>query len=1219
MKLRNHPRRVRQSSKTHLALSSAAIAVIGGVSAREALAQTIQPIALWDLSNYSDMGSSVSNNNPMPSFGSGTAQSLGMTNNYTDSNGLTGSAAFCDITTQVGDVNAPNSLCWRVRGDQAVTPTHTNGWNLAAPQYTQGVEFDASTVGHSGIVFSFDWFTTTQGIYNMQEQYTLDGSNWINVNPLQNAAANGWVLNTVINFGTSAVNVNGVSVPGLGITGANNNANFGVRLVSAYSPLIGTYASATSGGTGVYNNNSGNWRFQEIQFGFSSTNVAPVAPTLTWNPPSTTWNNATNNANWQDTNGASVNWVNGTNFSAAFTDSAISGGTATVNVSTNGVSAVSVLVSNTNGTYTFTGGPIGGGPLTKTGAGKLVLAAPNNFTKVTINGGTLSTSADINIGNANALLSLNNGSTLQLTKAMTLGRPITFASNGATLDTGTNAISITGQFTALGPFQKIGAGNVTFLGGVNSFDGTGPTTLTAGNLIFAQTNGTSTLVAPTTPGGFNGNIIITGKSHVNFNGGLVDGTGDIEIQTSGGGIGGDNSTATPTTNTINLPIKINSLNKALPFTASIGMNGTFNTETINSVISGSGDVSYDGGKAILTLNNHNTYTGNTIVNNGDIGQIRLGVDNALPATDFLLGGGSANSGNVGTLDLNGHSQTFASITCDQSTLPNIFVPPGQKAGGIANSAAGLATLHINGTSTTVFATTIGTPQFTTINGGAPANNIAIQLDAGNTGTLILEGPNNFTGGVFINGGTLQINPNIYISGTNNAGQNSSALPDNTNVVNNASFIVNAAGSNALGATLANNVSGTGTTTVTPAGVFIANSMTQGALVNHGVTTINTSGTIGPVSGTGTLNIGNGGGSAAVSVGSFSQTTVNVADQAKLTVSSPTLTTSRATSLTISGSGQLDLNHGALLVDNTATPFATVYGYWQTGRNGGTYDGPGIVSSFVKANSTRYGLAVIDGGAVPAGFNPALATNQVLVKPAAFGDSNADGKVDFTDLNAIVSHGKYNNGAAATWSDGDFTGDGIVNFNDINSIVSAGFYLAGAYPSAVKATPTLTGTKHVASPESTTVGVAGDGNPDFRYDPTTGDVTFIRDGFDATKKIRTLTLLSAASKFITGVGLASQNQSGFDIDQTNQQSIARFGGNGITTATLDLGDILPTGLTVPQLTSDLTVYFNYDGSGAADPNGVPANILVPEPTTLSLLGLGAAGLLARRRRRVARPQ
>jgi hypothetical protein len=154
--------------------------------------------------------------------------------------------------------------------------------------------------------------------------------------------------------------------------------------------------------------------------------------------------------------------------------------------------------------------------------------------------------------------------------------------------------------------------------------------------------------------------------------------------------------------------------------------------------------------------------------------------------------------------------------------------------------------------------------------------------------------------------------------------------------------------------------------------------------------------------------------------------------------------------------------------------------------------------------------------------------------------------------------------------------------------------------------------HQTTPAVTTFGASGDGNVDYIYNASSGDVTFARDGFDATKKIRTLTLLSAASKFITGVGLASQNQSGFDIDQANQQSIARFGGNGITTPTLDLGDILPTGLTPEQVRTDLTLYFNYDGSGATDPNGVVADLLVPEPSALSLLAIGGLVILRRRR-------
>jgi hypothetical protein len=296
---------------------------------------------------------------------------------------------------------------------------------------------------------------------------------------------------------------------------------------------------------------------------------------------------------------------------------------------------------------------------------------------------------------------------------------------------------------------------------------------------------------------------------------------------------------------------------------------------------------------------------------------------------------------------------------------------------------------------------------------------------------------------------------------------------------------------------------------------------------------------------------------------------------------------------------------------------------------------GSVNAGTQKPINLYDVGLIDGQKLIAtGAYTGSGTSVSVTSPGDFalirqtlgahlkaGDTRFRGSVDFTDINQIVSRGKYLAPAdpGTRWSDGDFTGDNKVDFTDINAIVTAGTFNTGNYdggsPSAVKATPTLTGSGHGASPESTTVGTPGDGNPDFRYDPSTGDVTFVRDGFDATKKIRTLTLLSAASHFITGVGLASQNLSGFDIDQTNQQSIARFGGNGITTATLDLGNILPTGLTTPQLTSDLTVYFNYDGSGAVDPNGVPANILVPEPTAaMSLVALGLAGGLSRRQRR-----
>ena len=156
-----------------------------------------------------------------------------------------------------GDPNA-----WRVRGpSNNIGAAQGNGWAVQALQYSQGVQFSAGTVGYGNILFHFDWFTTTQGVKNLQEQYTLNGTTWININPLLTAVSNGFETQT-IDFSK--------------IAGAANDPNFGVRLVSAYDPTLSipNYGSADGGQNGVYNNNSGNWRFTAV--GFTGTPLAAV-------------------------------------------------------------------------------------------------------------------------------------------------------------------------------------------------------------------------------------------------------------------------------------------------------------------------------------------------------------------------------------------------------------------------------------------------------------------------------------------------------------------------------------------------------------------------------------------------------------------------------------------------------------------------------------------------------------------------------------------------------------------------------------------------------------------------------------------------------------------------------------------------------------------------------------------------------------------------------
>jgi len=252
----------------------ASIAVLAVVSSLRA--QTI--ITQWNFPTTAGAG----DNSPAPTFGAGTATMLGMTNSYTYTNGATtlgtGATASGDVVSTAGVANVSEvEDLWRVRGVKAGSNTGTanNGWNLSAPEYTQGAEFDVSTVGFQNLSVSFDFYSTTQGVRDLQEQYSLNGSTWININAPVVAVSNDYFATT---SPTNSINFSS-------ITGANNDPNFGIRLVSAFDPAFGnnTYSAASSNNTTqtVYNNNSGNWRFGNITITGTTASVAVPEPGTT--------------------------------------------------------------------------------------------------------------------------------------------------------------------------------------------------------------------------------------------------------------------------------------------------------------------------------------------------------------------------------------------------------------------------------------------------------------------------------------------------------------------------------------------------------------------------------------------------------------------------------------------------------------------------------------------------------------------------------------------------------------------------------------------------------------------------------------------------------------------------------------------------------------------------------------------------------------------------
>ena len=253
-------------------------------------AQTV--ITGWDFNNDANNVASTPSSSPAASTGTGTASTLGMTNNYIftttgskpktygpsqDASDILNTSQALDPTSYAADEgssdtiqNATNSNVWRIRGGVTATSTNANGWSSQAPQYTQGAQFSTSTVGFTNIGLTFDWLPTTQGVGDLQVQYTTDGTTFTNIGSVI-SAVNGTNLN---NLGTKGSGwYNGNTVDFSAIDAVNNDANFGIRLVSAYDANTpGAYTNTLGA---PLNNTSGNWRFDEVNFTGTSATVAP--------------------------------------------------------------------------------------------------------------------------------------------------------------------------------------------------------------------------------------------------------------------------------------------------------------------------------------------------------------------------------------------------------------------------------------------------------------------------------------------------------------------------------------------------------------------------------------------------------------------------------------------------------------------------------------------------------------------------------------------------------------------------------------------------------------------------------------------------------------------------------------------------------------------------------------------------------------------------------
>lgn len=146
----------------------------------------------------------------------------------------------------------------------------TNAWaaNPATPgssNESSGVQFNVNTSGYENIIVSWEqrWSNTSANTCRLQ--YTTDGGNWVNFTM---TSSNTTFCNGSLNNGRFETNTTGdqyrrITVDLSSVTGANDNSNFGVRVVAAHYQNTGQFRQTTNPTTVA---TAGTWRFDNIKF-----------------------------------------------------------------------------------------------------------------------------------------------------------------------------------------------------------------------------------------------------------------------------------------------------------------------------------------------------------------------------------------------------------------------------------------------------------------------------------------------------------------------------------------------------------------------------------------------------------------------------------------------------------------------------------------------------------------------------------------------------------------------------------------------------------------------------------------------------------------------------------------------------------------------------------------------------------------------------------------
>ena len=231
----------------------------------------------------------------------------------------------------------------------------------------------------------------------------------------------------------------------------------------------------------------------------------PTGRNLIWSPITGVWDLTVQN--WTEVGIPGTPVAFQAEDRATFDDTGLANGS-TVTIQAAGVTIGNTKVTNTTGTYTFVGGAISGsGSLTKTGAGRLVLSAPNAYTGGTVvTEGTVVISDDAQLGAATAPVTLGTAGTLETTGSLTLNasRPVT--GTGTLIIAPATTLNIAGTANT-GPLTLSTIGSLLLSGAtsaqIGGFNIQQPINIAAtqpillgGSIVTTNTTGTLVIAAP---------------------------------------------------------------------------------------------------------------------------------------------------------------------------------------------------------------------------------------------------------------------------------------------------------------------------------------------------------------------------------------------------------------------------------------------------------------------------------------------------------------------------------------------------------------------------------------------------------------------------------------------------------------------------------------------------------------------------------------------------